>query len=73
MFSLPAAMVAIALTGGPNDTVLLDFYADWCGPCRSMMPTVEQLSAQGYPVRRVNVDQDRASPSGWESPAFLAL
>ena len=28
-----------------------------CGPCRSMIPTVEQLAAKGYPVRRMNVDQ----------------
>jgi thiol-disulfide isomerase/thioredoxin len=60
MLSLHAALVAMALTGGGSgETVLLDFYADWCGPCRSMMPTVERLSAAGYPVRRMNVDQYR--------------
>ena len=60
MLSLPAALVAMAITGGgAGETVLLDFYADWCGPCRSMNPTVEQLHAAGYPVRRVNVDQYR--------------
>ena len=47
-----------ASSGGPGETVLLDFYADWCGPCRSMIPAVEQLAAKGYSVRRVNVDQD---------------
>ncbi len=58
MFSLPAALVAMAITGGgAGQTVLLDFYADWCGPCRSMNPAVEQLAAAGYPVRRVNIDQ----------------
>ena len=63
MLSLPAALVAMAIAGsGTGQTVLLDFYSDWCGPCRSMMPTVEQLAAKGYPVQRVNVDA--ASRSG---------
>ncbi len=26
--------------------VLLDFYADWCGPCQSLLPTVEKLSKE---------------------------
>ncbi len=60
MLSLPAALVAMAITGGgAGETVLLDFYGDYCGPCRSMIPTVERLAAEGYPVRRVNVEQYR--------------
>ena len=77
MLSLPAALVAMAITGGgAGETVLLDFYADWCGPCRSMSPTVEQLAAQGYPVRRVNVDQyrDLAQRFGITSiPCFVMI
>ncbi len=58
MLSLHAALVAMAITGnGPGQTVLLDFYSDSCGPCRSMMPTVDRLAAEGYPVQRVNVTQ----------------
>ena len=41
--------------------VLLDFYADWCGPCQVLLPTVEKL-AQKYDgdveVRKVNVDKN---------------
>jgi thiol-disulfide isomerase/thioredoxin len=43
-----------------GDTMLLDFRADWCGPCRQMDPVVGSLLAEGFPVRRVNVDQERA-------------
>jgi thiol-disulfide isomerase/thioredoxin len=59
MLILPAALVAMAISGGgAAETVLLDFYSDSCGPCHAMMPVVEQLAAKGYPVRRVNVTQD---------------
>ena len=58
MVSLQVAIVAMSLSG-VGQTVLLDFYADWCGPCREMNPTVQALAAAGYPVRRVNISQNR--------------
>ncbi|MEM1321716.1 MAG: thioredoxin, partial [Bacteroidota bacterium] len=42
--------------------VLLDFYADWCGPCQVLLPTVERL-ADKYDgeinIAKVNVDENR--------------
>jgi thiol-disulfide isomerase/thioredoxin len=53
---LATLLLAVSSTG---DTMLLDFRADWCGPCRQMDPVVQQLTAAGYPVRQVNIDQQR--------------
>ena len=41
-------------------TVLLDFYADWCGPCRMVAPIVEQIAQENpqYLVAKVNVDDN---------------
>lgn len=58
MVSIQAAVLALALSSS-SEVVLLDFYADWCGPCRQMDPVVERLHASGYPVRKVNLDRDR--------------
>lgn len=42
-----------------NDTVLVDFYADWCGPCKMMAPVLEEFSKENPSVTvcKVNVDQ----------------
>lgn len=40
--------------------ILLDFYADWCGPCRMVSPLVDQIAEENpqYVVGKINVDQE---------------
>ena len=45
---------------GGGTTVLMDFYADWCGPCKMMKPVVHELAGEmrgQVNVLEVNVDQ----------------
>ncbi len=40
--------------------VLLDFFAEWCGPCRMVLPIVDQIAEENpqYLVCKINVDEE---------------
>ncbi len=49
------------LARNSDKKVLLDFYADWCGPCRMVSPIVDEIAAENpqYFVGKINVDNEQ--------------
>jgi thiol-disulfide isomerase/thioredoxin len=56
-------LALLTATGAPSSDaaaapVLLDFHAEWCGPCRQVRPAVEELIRNRYPVKSIDIDKD---------------
>ena len=46
-----------------NSLILMDFWADWCGPCKKMEPILQEFSTEtGIPVGKLNVDENLEKP-----------
>ncbi len=43
-----------------NIPVLVDFYADWCGPCKMLSPTVDEVANENDDIKVVKVNVDEA-------------
>jgi len=56
--------------------VLVDFYADWCGPCRMLAPTLERLAnefAGRVTIVKVNVDENPELASQFQVSSIPTL
>ena len=43
-----------------DKTVLIDFYADWCGPCKMLSPIVDEVAEENTDIKVVKINVDNA-------------
>ena len=59
-----------------SQPVLVDFWAEWCGPCRAIAPTLEELATdmQGkVTVAKINIDENPATPNKYRVQGIPTL
>lgn len=59
-----------------NDVVLVDFFADWCGPCKALHPILDSVSNKfegSAIVAKINVDENRALAEEFSVRSIPAL
>src|SRR5207245_1524231 len=72
----------LAISSLKGKTVVMDFWATWCAPCRAQQPMIEKVAKHFEDTKDVvflpvNADDDRSlvapflKEQGWESPGYF--
>ena len=58
-----------------NQTVLVDFFANWCGPCKMLSPIVDEVAEEVSNVKvcKVNIDEARDLASKYDIMSIPTL
>lgn len=53
---------------------IIDFYADWCGPCTQMEPALQQIEKEGIAsIIKVNIDENRELAARFGIKSILTI
>ncbi len=78
--TIATLLIALTTISASNtasgEPMMLDFTATWCGPCKQVRPTVEQLIQNGYRIRAVDIDNNQDLAAQYEVtrvPTFVVI